>query len=196
MATDLLNVNPLLGPLQNNGGPTETMALLPGSPAIDAGNIALIPSGITTDQRGAPRDVYGGVDIGAFEVQVYLVYITADSGGGSLRSAMTQANQYGGSVIAFTASGVIDLASPLPAISRDVQILGPGANNLTVSGNVANQVFDVDGGVTATIAGLTIADGSCHLRGGGIDQFRGNADGHQLHSLGQLGAGQRRRRHL
>ncbi len=169
VATDLLNVNPLLGPLQNNGGPTETMALLPGRPAIDAGNNALVPSGITTDQRGAPRDVFGGVDIGAFEVQVYPVYFTADSGGGSLRSAMTQANQYGGSVIDFTASGVIDLASLLPAISRDVQILGPGANVLTVSGNFANQVFDVNYGVTATIAGLTIADGSSSRSSGGID---------------------------
>src|SRR5262249_22004147 len=34
--TDLLNVDPLLGPLQNNGGPTQTMALLPGSPALNA----------------------------------------------------------------------------------------------------------------------------------------------------------------
>ena len=47
------NVNPLLGPLQDNGGPTFTHALLPGSPAIDAGRSV----GLTTDQRGAPRPV-------------------------------------------------------------------------------------------------------------------------------------------
>ncbi len=52
VAADLQSVNPLLGPLQNNGGPTETMAPLPGSPAIAAGSVALIPAGITTDQRG------------------------------------------------------------------------------------------------------------------------------------------------
>jgi predicted outer membrane repeat protein len=167
VATDLLNVNPLLGPFQNNGGPTETMALLPGSPAIAAGSLALIPAGTITDQRGAARVVNGTVDIGAVEVQLYLVYTTADSGGGSLRSALTQANQFEGSTIAFTASGLIALASPLPAISRDVQILGPGANNLTVSGNGANQVFDVNQGATATITGLTIADGSA-TNGGGI----------------------------
>ncbi len=80
---------------------------------------------------------------------------------------MTQANQYGGSIIAFSTSGVIDLASPLPAISDDVQILGPGANVLTISGNYANQVFFVDPGVNATIAGLTIANGSA-VNGGGI----------------------------
>jgi hypothetical protein len=71
---DLNNTDPLLGPLQNNGGPTQTQALLPGSPAIDAGN----PNGCTdsnghllkTDQRGAPRpdkEDTAGCDMGAYE---------------------------------------------------------------------------------------------------------------------------------
>lgn len=56
--------DPMLAPLGNYGGPTETMALLPGSPAIDAGiSGAGIP---TTDQRGTARDAQP--DIGAFEV--------------------------------------------------------------------------------------------------------------------------------
>jgi hypothetical protein len=68
--TDLLNINPLLGPLQDNGGPTKTMALLPGSPAIDAGDNTDAPE---WDQRGpgypriTARDPV--IDIGAFEVQ-------------------------------------------------------------------------------------------------------------------------------
>ena len=64
-------LNAMLAPLANNGGPTQTMALLPGSLAIDAGNNALIPGGVTTDQRGTgnPRIVNGSVDIGAFEFQ-------------------------------------------------------------------------------------------------------------------------------
>jgi hypothetical protein len=64
--SDLLNVNPLLGPLQNNGGPTQTMALLPGSPAIDAGDNTGAPM---WDQRGPgfPRIIHGVIDIGAFE---------------------------------------------------------------------------------------------------------------------------------
>jgi hypothetical protein len=67
-ASDLVNVNPQLGPLQNNGGPTQTMALLPGSPAIDAGDNTSAPA---YDQRGPgfPRIVNGTIDIGAFEVQ-------------------------------------------------------------------------------------------------------------------------------
>jgi hypothetical protein len=73
---DLNNTDPKLGPLQNNGGPTQTQALLRGSPAIDAGN----PSGCTdghghllkTDQRGKPRpdkEDSSGCDMGAYERQ-------------------------------------------------------------------------------------------------------------------------------
>jgi len=73
---DLNNTDPKLGPLQNNGGPTKTQALLSGSPAIDAGN----PNGCTdgnghllkTDQRGKPRpdkEDTGGCDMGAYERQ-------------------------------------------------------------------------------------------------------------------------------
>ncbi len=64
-AASLLNVAPQLGPLQNNGGPTLTMALLPGSPAIDAGDTSAAAS--ATDQRGYTRIVGAAIDIGAFE---------------------------------------------------------------------------------------------------------------------------------
>ena len=57
-----------LGALANNGGPTQTMALLTGSPAIDHGNNSFVTAGVT-DQRGLTRIVNGTVDIGAFEVQ-------------------------------------------------------------------------------------------------------------------------------
>jgi predicted outer membrane repeat protein len=60
--------NPGLGPLADNGGPTLTVALLPGSPAIDQGSNAFVNSG-ETDQRGLPRIVNGTVDIGAYEAQ-------------------------------------------------------------------------------------------------------------------------------
>jgi hypothetical protein len=59
-------VNPLLGPLADNGGPTLTVALLPGSPALNRGADA----GLATDQRGLPRVSGGQADIGAFEFQV------------------------------------------------------------------------------------------------------------------------------
>lgn len=62
--TSFVNTDPRLGPLTDNGGPTWTMALLPGSPAIDAANTAAAPQ---IDQRGFPRPVGGAADIGAYE---------------------------------------------------------------------------------------------------------------------------------
>ena len=69
-AGDRLGVPAGLGPLADNGGPTQTMALLPGSAAIDAGEApCLSASGqpLATDQRGLPRG--NPCDIGAFELQ-------------------------------------------------------------------------------------------------------------------------------
>jgi hypothetical protein len=64
-------LNPLVGPLTNNGGPTFTCALLAGSPALDTGDDTLLdaPLNLTTDQRGLPRQSGSHVDIGAVEVQ-------------------------------------------------------------------------------------------------------------------------------
>jgi predicted outer membrane repeat protein len=71
--TDITNTNPLLGPLANNGGPTPTMALLAGSPAIDTGGTSATGCP-ATDQRGMPRPdaadgPQGQCDIGAYESQ-------------------------------------------------------------------------------------------------------------------------------
>jgi CSLREA domain-containing protein len=73
---DQTGANPMLAALANNGGPTRTMKLLAGSPAIDAG----VAAGSTLDQRGMPRPVddpgvantggSDGTDIGAYESPV------------------------------------------------------------------------------------------------------------------------------
>jgi hypothetical protein len=73
-------LKPLLAPLGNYGEPTQTMPLLPGSPAIDAGHNALIPAGVRTDQRGLPRVVNRAVDIGAFESSGFTIALTSGSG--------------------------------------------------------------------------------------------------------------------
>ena len=70
-ATDIVpgvgvTVRKILGPLRNNGGPTMTHALVPGSPAIDAVPGA-DPECTGTDQRGTARPQGAGCDIGAFE---------------------------------------------------------------------------------------------------------------------------------
>ncbi|HEY0459108.1 MAG TPA: choice-of-anchor Q domain-containing protein [Pyrinomonadaceae bacterium] len=62
--SDLQNVNPQLGVLTNNGGTTQTQALLAGSPATDAGNNSGAPA---TDQRGGARPQGATADIGAYE---------------------------------------------------------------------------------------------------------------------------------
>jgi probable HAF family extracellular repeat protein len=70
---NIVGINPAnlhLAPLANYGGPTETHALLPGSPAVNAGSNSLIPTGVTTDQRGLPRVVASNVDIGALELVI------------------------------------------------------------------------------------------------------------------------------
>jgi hypothetical protein len=65
----LVGGDPMLAPLGECGGPTQTMALLPGSPAIDAGDSTA--SGLpSTDQRGFARISGAAVDIGAYEVQL------------------------------------------------------------------------------------------------------------------------------
>jgi predicted outer membrane repeat protein len=67
---DQINTNPMLGPLQDNGGPTPTHRPYPGSPAIDAGDPNFSPPPFY-DQRGPGFDrvVNGRIDVGSFEVQ-------------------------------------------------------------------------------------------------------------------------------
>jgi hypothetical protein len=64
---DMVNTDPRLGPLQDNGGPTLTMALAAGTPAVDAADPAC---GEPVDQRGITRPQGARCDIGAFELQM------------------------------------------------------------------------------------------------------------------------------
>ncbi len=78
---NLVGINPMLASLGNYGGLTQTIAILPGSPAIDSGNTSLAIDGqghsLTTDQRGFPRVVGTSVDIGAFETSGFTLAVTA-----------------------------------------------------------------------------------------------------------------------
>jgi len=124
--TDIVNANPRLGPLQNNGGLTLTHALLAGSPAINAGNNSIIPTdsedidgdGNTTeqipyDQRGLSRVSGTTVDIGAFEVQTPTALPTI-----SLRVTPASVTEDGATnlVYSFTRTGG-NLATPLNNVS-------------------------------------------------------------------------------
>jgi CSLREA domain-containing protein len=178
VGTSASPIDPKLTLLQNNGGSTFTHALLADSLAINAGNNALIPAGVTTDQRGAGFDriFNGAVDIGAYEVQPSItpppvntdtvVTNTNDSGAGSLRQAILNANATAGAdtitfagVFTDATPDIITLASGKLTITDDVIIVGTGASNLTVSGNNASGVFEILGtGTDTSIDGLTIAN--------------------------------------
>ena len=78
---NLVGVNPLLAALADNGGLTQTHALLANSPALNAGSNSLVPGGVTNDQRGAgfSRILNTFVDIGAFESSIFAPRVVASS---------------------------------------------------------------------------------------------------------------------
>jgi CSLREA domain-containing protein len=180
---NVLNVDPLLGALQDNGGDTPTMALGVGSPAIDAGNDATCAS---TDQRGISRPQGSHCDMGAYEVQEqsgpdFVVNTAADTDDGyctevdcTLREAINAANSYGGTATISFASAVfstpqtITLTSTLPTITNEIIINGPGSDLLTVDGNNAYRVFDAGTTTGLTLDGLTIAHGYQSGPGAGV----------------------------
>lgn len=111
-----------------------------------------------------------------------------DSGAGSLRDAITAANNAGAGThninFGAGAKGTISLATPLPVLANNININGPGAANLTVSGASTQRVFFADTG-TIQISGLTIASGSATGgRGGDSVQAGGGGGGG-----GGMGAG-------
>jgi hypothetical protein len=185
--SDLLNVDPRLGPLRDNGGPTPTMNLLAGSPAIDAGSNTDAP---VWDQRGPgyPRIVNGVIDIGAYEVQttkIVKVTNTQSEGPGSLRQAILEANVTAEMIaiisFAIPGSGVetIHLNSPLPAITHPVVVDGT-----TQPGYAGQPVIVLDGtGLGDGVDGLTITAGDSMVKGLGIDDFSGA--GIRLHDNGR-----------
>ncbi|MEM8639982.1 MAG: CHAT domain-containing protein [Cyanobacteria bacterium P01_G01_bin.54] len=73
---NIIGKDPLLGPLQNNGGSTPTHVLLAGSPAIDAGDNSVLS--LSLDQRGQIRIFNGTVDMGAFESQTVITVVPPD----------------------------------------------------------------------------------------------------------------------
>jgi hypothetical protein len=100
---------------------------------------------------------------GSAQAAMFTVTNLNDSGGGSLREAITSANTNPGSTIQFSSglSGTIHLASELPTIAHSMDIEGPGPGTLTVSGEGAHRIFYVNGGGgdQVTIANLALGNG-------------------------------------
>jgi parallel beta-helix repeat protein len=191
---------PLLGPLADHGGPTRTMALLSGSPALDAA-IVLSPA-LTADQRGFPRNRDGnGIagslpDIGAYEAQAaptpampnpILVTTLADENdpngnpgaGLSLREAVRLANA--GATIGFdpSLSGqsiVLTLGSEI-VLGKNVSIDASSLpNGITIDGGAgSNRIFSIPAGQVVTLKHMT-------LTGGGGTGATGSGRGGAIHN--------------
>ncbi|MEK7215800.1 MAG: hemolysin, partial [Chloroflexota bacterium] len=94
---------------------------------------------------------------------------TLDSGAGSLRYAIGHSRD--GDTIVFDeklSGGTITLTSGDLAIKNSLDIVGPGANLLAISGNDTSRVFDINAGLTVSFADLTITHGRSASGGGGI----------------------------
>jgi len=157
-------LNAVLGPLQNNGGHTDTRAPALVSPAVDKGK-----SSFHIDQRlrqapydnpSIPNAAGGdGSDIGAVELglsEVFVVTNTNDFGTGSLREEIIRAGPGDFVFIQPSVSGTINLTSGTLVIDRAMTILGPGARKLAVAST--GGVFDLSGGSAIIISGLTIGN--------------------------------------
>lgn len=106
----------------------------------------------------------------------YTVTNTSDSGPGSLRQAVTDANAApGADAVAFAVTGTIPLTSGVLSVSGELTVDGPGVASLTVSGSGASGIFQVPSSGTLTIRRLTLAHGFSRF-GGAIANGGGRLD--------------------
>lgn len=184
-------VDPLLSPLQNNGGPTLTQALLFGSPARDRGSNVGVT---TTDQRGFDRVIDGDgdgtaqIDIGAFEsgltVNSFLDTIdvnpgdrsSADEVGNStLRAAIIEANALTGadSIVLLPGTYKLTIAGRNENdafrgdldVTDNLTIIGAGADSTFIDASDLDRVFHIVAGATLNLMGVTILGGSADIGG-------------------------------
>jgi CSLREA domain-containing protein len=144
---NLIGVDPRLAPLAGNSASTPTHALLPGSPALDAGALTGCPA---TDQRGMARPQNGRCDIGAFEAQPGATY-------GSARTIPILVDRTGTAL--FTSQMTIANRGTTPAT---VQMTYTAATALSATGS---------GTVSESLAPgrqLTFDDALGYLRGKGV----------------------------
>ena len=170
--------DPGIGSLADNGGTTETIALLSTSPAIATGNPALATNlegkTLTNDQRGNLRFIGDLVDIGAYEYvpqagsTLVVTTLVDQIMPGSLRLAVDYANAVGGTIeFASGLSGTLTLdGAALPVVTGNVTI--EGISQIPISGAGSSRILEVDSGGTLTLTGLTLTRGYSISGGGAI----------------------------
>jgi len=204
---NLIDISPLLAPLGFYGGPTQTHALLSGSPAIDAG-VPTFTSPPNFDQRSAPyARVFGGrIDIGAYERQTLalpplIVDTVTDEVDGnysignlSLREAIGLATgNVGADMITFDAA-VFDTPQTISLVLGEMQITdtltiaGPGQNLLSIDAQQESRIFNIDDGnddnqIDVMLSGMTLTGGRADDGAPGEPGF----SGHPLLEQGKKG---------
>jgi hypothetical protein len=177
--TNVTRLDPLLGMLQDNGGPTSTIRPLPGSGAIDNADDAVLnaPLNLTSDERGFTRKVGVHADIGAVEVGLpqtgpaFTVTNTAEHDDGSCTTddctLLEAVNASNANADANTINFAAEVTGTIPtkttpgglSITHPVTINGPGARVLSISAESSGgRVFEV-ASENVGISGLTIANG-------------------------------------
>jgi hypothetical protein len=176
-------IDPLLGPLQDNGGPTWTHALLAGSPALNAGNPAQLG---VADQRGVIRS--GGVNIGAYQASATAFVLSApdtvDPGApfdltvAAVDPFGQPAYGYTGTVTFSTSDGDPNVVLPADysftpddqgthTFSGGVTLITPGDQTITATDTSDDTVA---GSATVTVTGCAATPGR-HRGADGLDDF-------------------------
>jgi parallel beta-helix repeat protein/predicted outer membrane repeat protein len=166
-ANNFTNGDPVLAPLSDYGGPTQTMPPLFGSPAINAG-LNSVTNILATDQRGYPRRAGAHVDIGAVELQPSIVLNADDDGPGSLRAVASSV--FGLIVFTNTLSGeTIHLTSGQLTLSNSVEIDASSlASGIVIDAGGTSRVLEITSSNSVTLDFLTITNGNVSDNGGGI----------------------------
>lgn len=149
----IIDADPLLGPLQDNGGFTLTMQPAVGSPALDAGNGSECAS---DDQRGLLRPQGAGCDLGAVERLVPVRVSVTVSGGGSV-SAENPPAPLSGAINACSAGNATQCSADYPGVSEIALLLTPG------SGWFIGAVSGCGGSLAGSVYITAPLSGSCTL---------------------------------
>ncbi|MBK8022881.1 MAG: hypothetical protein IPK19_15980 [Chloroflexi bacterium] len=181
------NTNPLLAPLGNNGGFTQTHALLPGSPAINNGNNGYAveeddTTPLTTDQRGAgfPRIRGVSVDIGAYESAcIGSPYAVPAGDATTLIDAITCANGSAADDVINLASASTYTLTAAYASDNGLPAITSGSGTLTINGNGATiersfalgtsdfRIFYLNAGSNLTLNRVRLTNGQVPGTSGG-----------------------------
>jgi hypothetical protein len=129
-------IDPRLGPLQDNGGPTQTMALLPSSPAIDVGDPAQLG---TADQRGVSRT--GGVNIGPYQASATAFILAAPgmvTSGVPFDMTVAAVDPFGQVAVGYTGTITFSTTDPDPRVvlPADYRFRPGDAGQVTFRGGV------------------------------------------------------------